>query len=164
MPAFTRPADEGVQSFSRLSGSQLLPGESGFLAPVACEIVPQAWRQRRGVRTTRLRRMQTAFRPARDALDAVCIHRIPRPAFRGRPRTVPLLKGRETGGISNAVSSKPRSEIFFAEGVDTGRKSPGVLPSLRGAKRRPLFARCASFAGWQSAEAPLREGGSNPEP
>jgi hypothetical protein len=34
--------------------------------------------------------------------------------------------------------------------------------SLRGAKRRPFFACCASSAGFKSAEAPQREGGSNP--
>jgi len=30
-------------------------------------------------------------------------------------------------------------------------------------RKRPVCARCASFAGQRSAEAPLREGGSNAE-
>src|SRR5262249_33715916 len=37
-----------------------------------------------------------------------------------------------------------------------------VLPSLRGAKRRLPYACCASYAGLKFAEAPEREGGSNP--
>ncbi len=42
-------------------------------------------------------------------------------------RDTPLLMRDGTAGISNAVSSKRRSEIFFSEGLDTERKSPAVL-------------------------------------
>src|SRR5579883_1288893 len=41
-------------------------------------------------------------------------------------REAPLFIGHGMAGISNAVSSKQRSEIFFAERLDTGRKSLGM--------------------------------------
>ena len=41
-------------------------------------------------------------------------------------RDTPLLMRGGTAGISNAVSSKRRSGIFFSEGLDTERKSPAV--------------------------------------
>jgi len=38
-----------------------LPGERAFLSPSPAGYYLQAWRQRRGARTTRLRRMRKAF-------------------------------------------------------------------------------------------------------
>jgi len=43
-------------------------------------------------------------------------------------------------------------------------RAAGMWSCVRHCERkRPVYARCPSFAGQESAEAPLREGGSNPE-
>ena len=70
-------------------------------------------RQRRGVRITRLRRPRIMrIRLSRHS-------RPPHPALHVRDdRDTPLLDRGGTAGISNAVSTKRRSEIFLVEGVD----------------------------------------------
>src|ERR1700757_3867261 len=69
-------------------------------------------------------------------------------------------------GIRSSLRPLLKRDIDFR--ITRARDVPrecGVMPfpSLRGAKQRPVYARCASFAGQESAEALLREGGSNPE-
>jgi len=64
-----------------------------------------------------------------------------------------------------APSSILRDEVDAKLGRNPrrGNAESCPLPSLRGAKRRPVYARCASCAWQESAEALLRAGGSNPE-
>ncbi len=96
-----------------------LPGEPGFFATITCEdhrlagLISASGYQDHTASPSAL--APFVFRHKN-------VHRIPpnvrddgqRPSFRARC------------GISNAVSSKPRSEIFFAEGLDIDRKSPGM--------------------------------------
>src|SRR5579863_6339178 len=57
--------------------------------------------------------------------SAIRVHRIPRPTSVTIAKR-PSCRG-GTAGISNAVSTKPRSEIFFADGVDRGATQRGVI-------------------------------------
>src|ERR1700722_5024450 len=58
---------------------------------------------------------------ASDSIVNCCHLRPPHPALHVRDdRDTPLLMRGGTAGIDIAVSSKQRSEIFFAEGMDTG--------------------------------------------
>jgi hypothetical protein len=71
--------------------------------------------QRRDIRPTRLRR------PPDKRIRLVRYQRPPHPALHVRDdRDTPLLDRGGTVGINKAASSKRRSEIFFAEGMDMG--------------------------------------------
>ena len=83
----------------------------------------QLERQRRGVRTTRLRRPQASALVRSTAR----VHRIP-PRARD-DRDTPLSKERD-GGINKTVSSKPRSYKFFGKGLDSD-----VKPNHHAARR-----------------------------
>jgi hypothetical protein len=68
---------------------------SGFLSPSLAKGFPQTSRQRRGVKTTRLRRMRDSVSSGAKTPDAARIHRIPRSTCRDG-RDTPLFMERET--------------------------------------------------------------------
>ena len=113
------PRAAGFNGFLRT-----LPGDRAFLPPSPADHHPQTWRQRRGVRTTRLHRPQHC----RSSFDKRCVHRIPRPTF-SDDRETPLLK---SAGRRCHEVCLPRegSKIFFAR--STGQPSKSIsVPKTR---------------------------------
>jgi hypothetical protein len=73
----TRPSlRNGFNGFLRA-----LPGDRALLSPSPAEYLPPTWHQRRGVRTTRLRRPQKHRPSAQGLRSMLCVHRIPHPTF-----------------------------------------------------------------------------------
>src|SRR5215471_11891600 len=66
--------------------------------------------------------------PGKGAVRLSTPPRPPHPALHVRDdRDTPLGKRGGTAGITNAVSSKRRSEIFFMEGVDRSANQRGAI-------------------------------------
>src|SRR5579863_1172269 len=96
---------------------------------------------------------------ARSILDSVT------PSCEGRPPAgprgpLPHLRVHQTPGFPCALWSSGAKDPCTTRAYM--RRGTG-LGHCEEPKRRLLFARCASYAGRASAEAPLREGGSNPD-
>jgi len=117
------------------------------------KIIPQTWRQRRGVRTTRLRRpLATSF----------VLRRRPRPPHPASTFvTIAIRPSYETGRDGPiAVSTKAQSGKFLRGGLDTNSREVPVgqissllhLAPLLSAEAR-LLAKADAGRGWHAAYA-----------
>jgi hypothetical protein len=100
-----------------------LPGEPGLLSPSRRDA-----KHHRQLTPASGRQDHTTSPSASYALSSSRSWRPPHPALHVRDdRDTPLLMRGGTAGISNAASSKRRSEIFFAKGLDIGETRRALI-------------------------------------
>jgi hypothetical protein len=106
------PKSPGIPARNGLRLIRILPGDRAFLPPSPCEMIRKTWRQRRGVRTTRLRRPQSSAL----VRSAARVHRI---SSRVRDdRDTPLMWDKTAMDMPVIWVSR-EAAIFLAMGIDS---------------------------------------------